>query len=256
MSIQFSDTTNYKGIVQLYEKECGMNQGDISGNTTKLKEFTAQANLALDDFMRIALKASGKWQFDDSNQSGDPILTTNLVSGQRDYHFTSDTDGNLILDIYRVFVANSSGVFMEVYPVDSQGDNITRVSGFTDGRNVTGVPFTYDKTANAIFLDPIPNYSYTGGLKMYVNREGSYFTSTDTTKKPGVPGLFHRYFYLKPALEYARQNGADNYQALLNEVIKLEGDEDRGLVGEIQRYFSKRAKDDRAIMTGKKINYI
>lgn len=254
MSLVFSDTSTYKGIVQMYEKEIGVDDGFVSGNTTRLKKFTADANLALDDFIRIALNSSGKWQFDDSNQTDFPIISTNLVSGQRDYTFGTDESGNITLDVYKVFVADSSGIYKEMLPVDvNSGDYqpITSVSGqlypngvsgFTDGRNTTGIPNKYDKLGTSVLLDPIPSYNYTNGLKVYVNREGSYFTYTDTTKKPGVPGLFHKYFYLKPALDVARRNNLGNRQLIENEIAKMEGVP--GVNGTIGEYFASRPRDE------------
>lgn len=246
MSAQFNDLTNYKGLVQLFEKEVGLPRGTVSGDTDRLKEFTADVNMAWDDFVAIAIQSSGTWQFDDSNQTDYPIITTNLVSGQRDYSFTTDGSGNLILDIYRVFVADTGGVFSELTAVDAQSSPIADVEGFTNGKNLTGVPTKYDKTANGIFLDQIPNYNYTNGLKIYINREPSYFISSDTTKKPGVPGIFHKYFFLKPAQTYAARlglpiaggrlrNGA--YTGLLATLQELETD--------IATYFAKRTKDER-----------
>jgi hypothetical protein len=79
---------------------------------------------------------------------------------------------------------------------------------------------------------------------------------TDTTKKPGCPGIFHKYFYLKPALAEARRKGLPNLARLEAEVLKMEGDESRGITGTIQNYFSRRAKDDTTIMTNEPINYI
>ena len=260
MSIVFNDTTNYKGLVQLFEREIGAVRGTVSGNTDKLKEFTADANLALDEFIRIALSSSGTWQFDDSNQTDYPIISTNLVANQRDYTFGTDGSGNLILDVFKVFVANSSGVFNEITPVDvSTGVSArdmgnasgvlypTSLSTFTDGRNTTGTPNRYDKLANGVFLDPIPSYNYTNGLKVYVNREGSYFTSMDTTKKPGVPGLFHSYFYLKPALMDARRNTTSNLPRLEAEILKMEGNE--GVNGTIGQYFASRSRDEKQSLT-------
>lgn len=262
--LYFSDTSTKRGIVQEYEKECGFEYGDVSGSTDKLATLVAGVNLALDEFVRLAISSEGTWQFDDSNQTDYPIITTNLVSGQRDYTFITDQLGNLILDIYQVDVANSTGLFNTIQPVDvshrtqSPQDTYGAASGllytgsldnFTNGQNATGTPNKYDKLANGIFLDPIPNYNYTNGLKVYVNREGSYFTASDTTKKPGVPGPFHRYFVLKPALDYARRNNTSNYQTLQAELIKMEGDEERGIVGSIQRYFSRRTQDERPRLT-------
>ena len=234
MSIQFNDTTNRKGLVQFYEKEIGARRGLISGDSNLLKDFTADVNVALDDYLNLAIKSSGNWQFDDSNQTDYPMIKTNLISGQRSYVFTVDETDNLILDIYRVMVADSAGVFKEISPIDQQtyGSNTT---SFYDGKNNTGKPETYDKTANGIFLDPIPNYSLTNGLKIFINRETTYFTSSATTKKPGVPGIHHKYFYLKPALEYVRRNSLGNYSALSNQVSLLEE--------EIKKYFGLREKD-------------
>lgn len=239
MSLAFNDTSTYRGIIQMLEKECGFKRGDISGDTNRLKEFTADINLALDDFIALALQSSGTWQYDDSNHTDYPIITTNLVSGQRDYSFTTDEAGNLILDIQKVLVANAAGVFSEVTPKDAQSEGST--SGYWDGQNATGTPTTYDKTANGIFLDPIPNYNETGGLKVYINREGSYFTSGDTTKKPGVPGLFHSYFFLKPARNYARIHSRKNLAVLDADVQRMEMS--------IKEYFGLREKDVRRRMT-------
>ena len=204
----------------------------------------------MDDFWNIALPASGRWQLDDSNQTDYPIITTNLVANQRDYNFTTDETGNLILDIYRVLVlASATGTtYYDIYPVDAQSDIDT--FGLTDGQDTTGTPFRYDKTANGIFLDPIPSYSATNGLKIYINREASYFTTADTTKKPGVPGILHKYFYLKPALDYARRNNLSNYNTLAVEVEKMEG---KG--GTIEKHFAFRSRDERKQLTMSPIRF-
>src|SRR5690349_18677867 len=221
MSIQFNNTTTLKGLAQFYAEEIGGNKEDVANWTDSQKKvFASSCNLAFDSFWAIAIPASGKWQLDDSNQTDYPIITTNLVSGQRDYSFTTDGSSNLILDIYRVMVANSAGYFTEVLPVDQQSD--LDVSSFYDGQNTGGIPTRYDKTANGIFFDLVPNWSRTGGLKVFINREASYFVYGDTTKKPGVPGIFHKYFYLLPALDYARRNSLASYNKLKQDVMEME----------------------------------
>lgn len=280
MSLVFNDTTTYRGIVQEYEKECGFEIGDVSGDPVKLAELVSSVNLALDDFVELALRSEGTWQFDDSNhdvsQGNYPIISTDIIAGQRDYPFISDQYGNLILDIYGVYVANPSGIYVKLSPVDvSTGKNdlegypTTAASGFlfygglssfTDGQNTPGTPVRYDKLANGIFLDPVPNYNMRlanegkAGLKIYVNREGSYFTTSDTTKKPGVPGLFHRYFVVRAAQDYARQNNKANYGQISSEVMRYEGNEEAGIIGSIQAYFSRRSKDERNRMVAGRHN--
>lgn len=247
MSFQFNDTTNYKGLVQLFEKEVGLELGTISGDTTKLKQFTADVNSAFDDFVELAIKSSGTWQWDDSNHGDYPIVTTNIVASQRDYAFTTDEQNNLILDIYKVFVKSSStGQYDEIYPVDVQSEEDTY--DFTSGEDIEGIPYRYDKTANGIFLDPVPVSSVTNGLKVYINREASYFTYTDTTRKPGVPGILHDYFYLKPAFDYARRKTLAVAVPLEKEVLRCEY--------KIAEYFSSREKDVRKRLTMKRVNYM
>lgn len=242
MSLPFN--VEYTGIVQQYEKEIGANRDDVASNTARLKEFTALANLALDDYTALALRASGKWQYDDSNHTDYPTIETDLVANQRSYIFTTDEEGNLILDIYKVMVKTPSGVYVEIEPVDQQSD--LHMQSFYDDNNVTGIPAKYDKTANGIFLDVLPTYNWRiateleRGLKVFINRESSHFTYSDTTRKAGVRGTHHKYFYLRPALDYARRNSLASYPRIEAEVMKIEQ--------EIKKDYNERAKDEEVII--------
>jgi len=248
MSKVYNDTTNYLGIVQGYEKEIGANLGDVSGDTTRLKEFTADTRSAFDRFWAIALPASGTWQLDDSNHTDYNIITTTLTDGQRDYAFTNDGSGNSILEVMRVFVKPSATAanYVEIFPKDQQSERGTE--GFTDGQNLEGVPYYYDKTGNGIFLDPVPSYTVSAGLKVYISREASYFVHGDTTKKPGVPGIFHDYFFLKPAADYLRRNQSPKHDRVLSEVLRMEK--------EIVAYYGHRERDVRKVITPKPIAFI
>lgn len=233
MSLVFSDTTNYRGIVQEFEREIGASLGDISGNTTQLKQLTASVNLAFDDYLTLAIQTSGKWKFDDSNHTDFPEITTDLVANQREYTFTTDEQGNLILDIYKAYVL-TDGKYKEIKAIDPDSETVAQTN--YDGLNTTGTPTEYDKKANAILLNLVPPANVTDGLKVSINREASYFTYTDTTKKPGVPGLHHKWFYLRPAMEYARRHTLTSYPRIEAEFMKVER--------EIKEYFDRRAKDE------------
>jgi len=227
MSLVFNDTTNKSGIIQQLERKCGFNDGDISGNTLRMAQFTADVNLAFDNLLALIFKLGGDWNFDDSNHSDYPIITTDLVAGQRDYAFTADENGNLIVGIYKVLVMQADGSYKEIDPVDQQSPNTnkTNVDSLTDGLDAQGTPTRYDKTGNGIFLDEVPDTNRTGGLKIYINRESSYFTVSDTTKKPGVDGLIHEYLVYEVAYKYARDkrlaNKNDLKEGLAEEVVKI-----------------------------------
>ncbi len=240
MSIQFSDTSGKSGIIQLIERNCGFDDAAISGNTTLLAQFTGDVNIAMDKVWSIVFQAAGLWTLDDSNQTDYPIITTNLVSGQRDYSFTTDGSGNIILQIYRVLVADPSGKYSEIYPVNQQTTTSKRgnpedTGSFLDGKNASGTPTRYDKTGNGIFLDVIPNYNSTNGLKVLINREATRFAVGDTTKKAGFAGIYHEYLALRPSYMYAFRKSLSNLASLEKEMMKMER--------EIENYYSKRDRD-------------
>jgi len=193
------------------DNACGTNSTSYT-----LANKAIDVNLALDEAMAIIFSQGGVWQFDDKNHTADPIITTDLVASQRDYHFTTDEQGNVILDILKVQTKNSSsGEYKDLELVDMQ-----RIAPLTmnDGNNDTGIPTKYALTGNGIFLDLIPSYASTNGLRIFINREASYFTSSDTTKTAGIDGLCHDFLYLKPAYEYARDKGLQNRETLFRDL--------------------------------------
>jgi hypothetical protein len=215
-------------IFSKIDRACGTNS-----TTYTLASKAIDVNLAIDDIYAIALKTNG-WNLDDFNHTHDPFITTDLVAGQRAYHFTTDEDSARILDIYRVFAKDSAtGNYVLLTPVDQQSDE--DMQSFYDGQNTTGTPTRYDKTGNGIFLDFIPSYSATAGLKVFIGREASYFTSSDTTKVSGIDGLCHDYLYLKPAYEYARDKGLNNKETLYRDL--------QDSIKKIQVRYGTREKD-------------
>lgn len=228
MSLAFSNSANSSGIVELVDDIVKSNS-----TTYPIASKTRDINLGMDKVLSLIFDAVGTWQFDDTNQTDYPIISTNLVSGQRDYSFTSDANGNLILDIYKVLISDSTGHFTEIKPYDVQSES--SITSYTDGQNTGGTPTSYDKTGNGIFLDPIPNYNYTNGLKIYINREPSYFTTSDTTKKPGFAGIFHKYLALYASREYAMRNQLDVLKTLELDIFKMEQS--------IKDYYGSRERD-------------
>lgn len=231
---------NYTQILDVIDDNCKSNTGSYS-----VADKTRDINLALDRALALIFQVGGTWQFDDSNHVDYPIITTSLISGQRDYAFITDEQGNLILDIYKVMVKGSNGIFYEIYPVDVQTPQNDTASFFT-GQDVGGQPIRYDKTANGIFLDAIPNYNSDQGLKIYINREGSYFATTDTTKKPGFAGLFHEYLALRPSYQYAYRNSLPNAAVLKTEMLEMET--------EMQNYYRSRERDVQKVLRARPHN--
>lgn len=242
MSLSLYIPTTKSGIIDLIYSNTG-------ADATKypLMEVTRDINLALDKAIDLAIRACGKAQFDDTSHTKHPIIYFNLVSGQRDYSALIDEQSNLILDYYRVMVADENGIFYDLEKVDQQTKGYNTI-GMVDGQNLTGKPNKYDQTGGAIFLDPIPDYSYTAGIKCFINREGSHFSvptvNVADTTKPGIDGRLHEYLAVRPTAYYAARKGLNSAKFWFSELLKYEGDEDKGITGTIEAVYSKRMKDE------------
>lgn len=168
-------------IIREYEKEIGANRGDVSGNSLRLDDFVAEENVAFDDYLNLAFSSESRWQFDDSNHTDYPEIVTDLVAGQRSYTFGVDENNNLILDVYRVYV-KVNGEYVLIDPIDKSYDRVDPSN--YDGLDKQGIPYEYDKFSNSVQLNLVPETTVEDGLKVLINREASYFTTSDTTKKP------------------------------------------------------------------------
>lgn len=222
----------YTQIIKRIEDTCGFNRGDISGNSARKERFTDAINVAQDEvFGFIFNKVNKGWQFDDTYHGKYPIITLDVVSGQRDYAFTTDEDGNMIIDIYKVMLTDSNGNVTEIPQVDQQDKNADKGFYSTD----TGLPTKYDITANGIFFNTIPNFSKDDAIEIYINRPGMQFETTDTTKMAGFNPLYHEYLVLKPSYEYARDKGLDNSDELKRDMNEMRA--------EIEKAYGNRGKD-------------
>lgn len=213
---------------------------EVSSNSSSypLASKVLDINLALDDAIDIAIRTCGIGQYDDTNNTNYPTITTDINSGQRDYTYTQDGTGNLILDIYKVMVKGTNGIYQEIPQVDMQSGDYPE---FYNGLNTTGVPTCYDRTGNGIIFNLIPNYTSAEGLKMFINREGSYFTTSDTTKKAGIDPRVHEYLVISPAFKYAQRNSLPNQVGLEKRKMILEekvrrvyANKDRGIRRQIK----------------------
>lgn len=241
--MQISDTTNRTGVVQLIEDLTGTQSSTTSSYTleTKIRDI----NNTFANYNMIAQRSAGSWESDDTNQTDYPIITTDLEANRQDYSFTVDQQGNQILDIYRVEMADPSGIFFQLMPLDEV--NMNGVS-LTEFMKTPGTSMFYRKTANGIFLYAPTNYNYTNGLKIYYARTPKYFTVTggvvdNPTVKPGIPDMFHEYLALRPAYFYALAKGLPQATALGNQVLEFEGSERLGITGKIGDYYANRSRD-------------
>lgn len=220
--MQFSDTSTKSGLVE---------ETHFFANTTSatysINEITRNINRALDRVAFLIQSADQLWQFDDQNNTDQPIATTSLVNGQSDYSINAD-----FLKILKIEIKDSNGNWQEVNPIDVSDPNFKRISTAT----TNGIPTRYDKNGNSVFLFPAPNYDSNGGLRIYYQRNMTYFVVSDTTKAPGFNPQFHRILSLQAALDLCIAKELPQATNLATQVNKLEVD--------LLEFYSNRGKDE------------
>ena len=236
--MQFSNSSLRSGIVEMARR---LTNSDV--NTYPIEDLTADINSVYSDYVSIILSSDTRWNWDDSNFTTFPIATTDIVNNQRDYQFTSS-----FLKILKVLVlqpgTTTFNELVEIDPQDSQSNWEAWASEVDDVGNI-GVPNSFDLIGDSIRLQPRPNYSLTGALKVMFQRYESEFVTTDTTKEPGFPNPFHRGLAFGAAHLFALSHNLPQVERLNNE--------DQACRLALQEYFSERNKAERPVISMKRV---
>lgn len=185
----FSDTTNKNGMIQRFEWWTRMKDGDVTG--VLLQQVTAAINDGFDSIIPFLLSYSDRIRWDDFNHTDRPIGTIDIVSGQPDYTVSEDDNGLDILNLTRVRILNSASATDYTDLRRMFINDIRAADAMSPNPSFSGIPSHFLEVGNSIFLYPNPNYAATAGVKLFFERQQSYFVSTDTTKEIGIPRTFH-----------------------------------------------------------------
>lgn len=195
--MQFSDTTNYTGIIQEIEKNTGLGLTTISSDTTKLKQFTSDVNIEQRVLWHDVFLVQGTWLFDDGQNTDLPQATTNVTSGTAKYALPSDA-----LTVDRVALKDENGEWHTIAPYSTFNTD----EAVAELNTESGRPAYYRLIGDTIELHPNPNYSSTGGLKVYFLRDTVDFASTATTATPGIATPFHYLIPLGVSIKWYKIN--------------------------------------------------
>ena len=228
--MKFNDTTTQQGLIQDCETLLGFESGYISGNTSRLKEFTRLINSWYRKADTWIWEATGAWEFDDSNKSDLPIATTDLVADRRDYEIPSTAR-----KIDRVEVKDSDGDWRVVYPFDKSEIPTIALEEYYE---TNGLPEYYDMVGRSILLYPKPSaddVTLTDGLKLYCSRDIIEFSSSATTREPGFDNHFHRICSIGASYDYASSRGYASASRLKRDLDELKK--------ELQTFYATRHRD-------------
>lgn len=196
------------------------------------------ANAAQAEVSGDIIGCDGRWQWDDTNYTNRPIGKANLVSGQQDYGF-DDT----FLYVERVEIFNSSGDKFKLSPIDSHDIDVA----LSEYQSTNGTPLEYDKVGASVLLYPAPDYNYTNGLFVHFKRKTKDIT-TFGSDSPGFIATEHMILPYKIAIPYCIKFHPERV-ALYEQKVREHQER-------IKAHYSRRSKDERPIMTMKKINHL
>lgn len=240
--MQFNDTSNNDGIIQMIEYTTEKGLASISGNTNELKYFT---NLVNQWYRKVAgwiFKASKDWSYDDSNKTDFPIAKTTLVDGQSDYSLPTG-----LLKIRKVEILDTDGNYVEIKRIKTTDPRLK--SEFL--QEDKGFPNYYWTLGRSIFLYARPDansVTVTNGLRITFERDVTAFVSTDTTKEPGFKDQFHPILYYGPSMEWALIKGEATIVQACRLMIFGDGGKDLGLKGELEKDYSDQDQNDQNIL--------
>lgn len=229
---QFSDTTNLTGIVQQ-----ARDRARVDSDQWSTQKIANSCNNWLNRIFTYGKWKDRQFQLDDTNHTKLPEGTVTLSSGQSDYAFLFDEQGNRITNLTSVSILQN-GKYVPLVLVDRNDPSYDAPNFGT----TSGTPTQYDKIAdNIIRLDKKPTATVSSGLFYTFQRAPSYFVYTDTTKEPGVSNDLHEGFIVKAAYDCAMTLGLETLPVLKDEMAKEEE--------KLATYFATRNTDKKGRLT-------
>lgn len=209
-----------------------------------IEHKTRNVNRHYDEVVSLILQADGRWKWDDTNNASQPSTTLNMTESTTAVAIPDTT----YLTVNRVEVKDVNGNWYKIHPFNEH--EVTDQS-MTEFLKTPGRPLYYEKVGGFLNLYPKPtsaNVILTSGLKVYFQRDASYFTVSDTTKIPGFAAPFHRLLSFGAALDYAIVKGMNGKVNMFMSIIqKMQQD--------LQLFYSSRSRDESVSLQFRKEDY-
>jgi len=236
--LQFSDTSTKNGIIQRLEYDTNLGDTAISGDATLLAQQTAIINSYASKATSIIITATGDWTWDDTSHTDQAVATTDIVSGQGDYTILNNTPdtSNDYLRVSRVEIKDENGNWYRI----GKRDLKRYYDSITERRTNGGNPASFDFNGTSIFLDAVPNFNSTAGLRVWFERAQLNFATDDTTKRPGFASIFHEYLVLGPLYKWEKKNLPEKSEQTKRDLVEMEQ--------AMKEFYSTRDKTEQPIV--------
>lgn len=200
--MQYNDTSTKTGLLQAFEFWTRQSDGSVTGDATQKAIATVRLNAAFEKIMPLLLAFNDQVRWDDLNHTDAPIGYVNIVANQNDYKITEDDNSLDILNITKVRIKTSSSAtaYTELERISADDPRVAEI--LSPDTTITGTPSSFLEMGNTLYLDILPSYAATSGIELFFGREQYYFTTSDTTKEPGIPKPFHELLALYAAFDW------------------------------------------------------
>jgi len=232
--MQFNDTSTSLGVCQEIDALC-----DSDTTTYPVADKTRRVNIALETLVAKIINADGTWQFDDTNYTDTPVGTGTLIEGQSQYSFASE-----YLDIEWIKIKDLNGNWVFIKPIDQSQVSYPLEEFLT----TDGMPEFYDKEGDTIRLYPAPTataVTLASGIKVKFKRTADLFEASDTIKEPGIPSPFHVLLAYMASVPFCMSYKKDRVALYEKKIDEM--------TNELIKFFGRREKDKRKIITMKSI---
>jgi hypothetical protein len=237
--MQLSNETNSQDLYSIAREILGIDPDNTTDLT--LAAFVRACNIGRYKMLSVVLRADGRFKFDGTDQTDQPIGKFDLVSGQYEYGFASTH-----LKILGISVINSNGDFE---PLINKGHITDLPQDFKTYRNVNGTPREFAFGGNSFYLFPQANQTTTGktGGKVYFQRNITPYPYNATTQETGFAPQFDHIVAYHGCIPYAIRNVPEKLPILLN-LIK-EGH------AEMQEFYATRDVSQKPALRFRKTDY-
>lgn len=180
---------------------------DLAGSNDvsfPLKQKARFANMRMREIWSVIWNAYGGWIADDSNNSGSPEVTANLVTTARNvYAFAT---AQLIRGMEWLDANGNWNALKKITLEEIQDMGYAE----TEFEKTAGMPRYYRPVQNGVRLYPDPSVARTSALKAKIARDISPFTSASTATSPGFDSTHHEGVAIGMAYQYALINRLDS----------------------------------------------
>ena len=204
-------------------------------------------NIAMDEIETLILRSQDDWEFDDFNQSGDPVFTFDTVANQQAYPIAI-IDANIV-QIKRVEITYDGNLWNKATEMGFE-EYTNALDTTSVGNYFTQQEPKYALIGNNIWFFPIPTAAIVKGVRVIVGRLQVPITSVHWTTGSVVPGInrdFHDAIAKKVAYDFCFVKSLNNASTL-----KLEWEADKQKIAD---WYAHRAKDKKYQLRGRITNY-